>query len=75
MSAALQTYNQNQDTLFVPDGGIAAFLYATEGDWATEDDIPETGIAQVKSVADKLAEYGRRRRVHGHAAGAKQLFL
>ena len=59
MSAALQTYNENQDTLFVPDGGIAAFLYATEGDWATEDDIPETGIAQVKSVADKLAEYGR----------------
>ena len=59
MSAALQTYNESQDTLFVPDGGIAAFLYATEGDWATEDDIPETGIAQVKSVADKLAEYGR----------------
>ena len=59
MSAALQTYNEAQDTLFVPDGGIAAFLYATEGDWATEDDIPETGIAQVKSVADKLAEYGR----------------
>lgn len=59
MSAALQTYNENQDTLFVPDGGIAAFLYATEGDWATEDNIPETGIAQVKSVADKLAEYGR----------------
>jgi hypothetical protein len=48
-----------QETLLVPDGGIAAFLYASEGDWATEDDIPETGIAQVKHIADRLAEYGR----------------
>ena len=55
--AATQDY-QPHESLMVPDGGIAAFLNATEGDWAT-DDIPRTGIAQVKHVADRLAEYGR----------------
>ena len=55
--AATQDY-QPHESLMVPDGGIAAFLNATEGDWAT-DDIPHTGIAQVKHVADRLAEYGR----------------
>jgi hypothetical protein len=45
----------------VPAGGIASFLTATEGSWATddEDDLPQTGIAQVKRVADQLATYGR----------------
>lgn len=45
----------------VPAGGIASFLTATEGSWATddEDDLPQTGIAQVKRVADQLAKYGR----------------
>ena len=55
--AATQDY-QPQESLMVPDGGIASFLNATEGAWAT-DDIPRTGIAQVKHVADRLAEYGR----------------
>jgi hypothetical protein len=59
MSLAAATYDsQPQETLMVPDGGIAAFLNATEGDWAT-DDIPHTGIAQVRHIADRLAEYGR----------------
>jgi hypothetical protein len=45
----------------VPAGGIASFLTATEGSWATDDeyDLPQTGIAQVKRVADQLATYGR----------------
>ena len=46
----------------VPDGGLASFLNATVGEWADtddDDDIPRTGIGGVKSVADKLAEYGR----------------
>ena len=55
--AATQDY-QPQETLMVPEGGIASFLNATEGDWAT-DEIPRSGIAQVKHVADRLAEYGR----------------
>lgn len=43
----------------LPAGGIANFLNATEGDWATEDDIPHAGIAKVQSVANELAKYGR----------------
>ena len=43
----------------LPAGGIANFLNATEGDWATEDDIPHAGIAKVRSVANELAKYGR----------------
>ena len=45
----------------VPAGGIATFLTATEGSWATEDDddIPQAGIASVKRVADQLATFGR----------------
>ena len=34
--AATQDY-QPHESLMVPDGGIAAFLNATEGDWATDD--------------------------------------
>lgn len=46
----------------VPEGGLASFLTATTGEWAeatNDDHIPETGIAGVKQVADKLAQYGR----------------
>ena len=60
--AALQ-YDEFEDIepIEVPAGGIASFLTATEGSWATddEDDLPQTGIAQVKRVADQLATYGR----------------
>lgn len=42
----------------VPEGGLASFLTSTTGDWA-DDVVPETGIASVKSAADKLAQYGR----------------
>ena len=60
MSAAALNY-EPQETLLVSDGGIASFLTATVGDWADADDenIPHSGIAQVKHVADRLAEYGR----------------
>ena len=59
MAAAEQTY-QTPEPFEVPEGGLASFLTATVGDWAdTEDDIPQSGIAQVKNIADKLAEYGR----------------
>ena len=46
----------------VPEGGLASFLTATVGDWADDDDytpIPNSGIAQVQQVADKLSEFGR----------------
>ena len=60
--AALQ-YDEFDDIepIEVPAGGIATFLTATEGSWATddEDDLPQTGIAQVKRVADQLATFGR----------------
>jgi hypothetical protein len=60
--AALQ-YDEFEDIepIEVPAGGIASFLTATEGSWATDDanDLPDTGIAQVKRVADQLATYGR----------------
>ena len=60
--AALQ-YDEFEDIepIEVPAGGIATFLTATEGSWATddEDDLPQSGIAQVKKVADQLAQFGR----------------
>jgi hypothetical protein len=44
----------------VPEGGIATFLTATVGEWAEADeDMPVSGVAGLKSVADQLAEYGR----------------
>ena len=60
MSAAALNY-EPQESLLISDGGIASFLTATVGDWAEADDesIPHSGIAQVKHVADRLAEYGR----------------
>ena len=61
MAALAQDYS-NPEPFEVPEGGLASFLTATTGEWAeaTNDDyIPETGIAGVKQVADKLAEYGR----------------
>ena len=61
MAALAQDYRQ-PEPFEVPEGGLASFLTATTGEWAeaTNDDyIPETGIAGVKAVADKLAEYGR----------------
>ena len=60
--AALQ-YDEFDDIepIEVPAGGIATFLTATEGSWATDDDddIPQAGIASVKRVADQLATFGR----------------
>jgi len=61
MAAAEQTHNV-PEPFEVPEGGLASFLTATVGDWAEADNddyIPPQGIAQVKSIADKLAEYGR----------------
>ena len=61
MAAIAQDYKK-PEPFEVPEGGLASFLTATTGEWAeaTNDDyIPETGIAGVKQVADKLAEYGR----------------
>ncbi len=44
----------------LPAGGIANFLNATQGDWATaNENIPKHGIAKVQSVANELAKYGR----------------
>lgn len=61
MAAAEQAHNA-PEPFEVPEGGLASFLTATVGDWAEADNddyIPAQGIAQVKSIADKLAEYGR----------------
>lgn len=61
MAAAVKEY-QTPEPFEVPEGGLASFLTATVGDWAEADNdeyIPQTGIAQVKDIADKLAEYGR----------------
>ena len=61
MAALAQDYRQ-PEPFEVPEGGLASFLTATTGEWAeatNDDHIPETGIAGVKAVADKLAEYGR----------------
>ena len=58
---ALQ-YDEFQDIepIEIPAGGIATFLTAREGIAADSDDeIPQSGIAQVKAVADQLAEFGR----------------
>ena len=57
---ALQ-YDEFEDIepIEIPAGGIATFLTAKEGMFADDDDIPQGGIAQVKAVADQLAEFGR----------------
>ena len=49
------------ESMEVPEGGLASFLTATVGEWADDDEtfVPQSGIGNVKSVADKLAEYGR----------------
>ena len=59
--AALAENYAKPEPFEVPEGGIATFLTATTGEWADadKDDVPVTGIAGVKQVADKLAEYGR----------------
>ena len=61
MAEAALDYDQllDQPPLEIPAGGIANFITATTGSWADEEDIPRSGIAEVKKVADKLAEYGR----------------
>jgi hypothetical protein len=51
-------YFEPDETLEIPDGGIADFLTAKTGSWA-DDEVPSSGIAKVKGVADQLAEYGR----------------
>ena len=57
---ALQ-YDEFEDIepIEIPAGGIATFLTAKEGMFADDDNIPHGGIAQVKAVADQLAEFGR----------------
>ena len=57
---ALQ-YDEFEDIepIEIPAGGIATFLTAKEGMFADDDSIPQGGIAQVKAVADQLAEFGR----------------
>ena len=57
---ALQ-YDEFEDIepIEIPAGGIATFLTAKEGMFADDDNIPQGGIAQVKAVADQLAEFGR----------------
>ena len=58
---ALQ-YDEFEDIepIEIPAGGIATFLTAREGIAADSDnEIPQSGIAQVKAVADQLAEFGR----------------
>ena len=57
---ALQ-YDEFEDIepIEIPAGGIATFLTAKESMFADDDDIPQGGIAQVKAVADQLAEFGR----------------
>ena len=61
MAEAALDYDQllDQPPLEIPAGGIANFITATTGSWADEEDIPRSGIAEVKKVANKLAEYGR----------------
>ncbi len=58
---ALQ-YDEFEDIepIEIPAGGIATFLTAKEGMFADDDNIPQGGIAQVKAVADQLAEFGRK---------------
>ncbi len=52
-------YAQNQWKF--PKAVWPLFLTATVGEWADDDEtfVPQSGIGNVKSVADKLAEYGR----------------
>ena len=57
MAEAALDYDYDE-TLEISEGGIADFLTAKTGSWA-DDDIPSSGIAQVKHVVDQLAEYGR----------------
>ena len=56
MAALAENYTQ-PEPFEVPEGGIATFLTATTGEWANadKDDMPVTGIAGVKQVANKLA--------------------
>jgi hypothetical protein len=47
-----------QEPYEVPEGGLASFLTATEGDWSDKAlEGPETGY--VIQMAEKLTEYGR----------------
>jgi len=65
MAEAALKYDEFEDfddiePVEIPAGGIATFLTAREGMFADDDDeLPSGGIASVKQVADKLAEYGR----------------
>ena len=65
MAEAALKYDEFEDfddiePVQIPAGGIATFLTAREGMFADDDDeLPAGGIASVKQVADKLAEYGR----------------
>ena len=54
-------FADNDDESFeIPDGGIANFLIARTGSWATPDfETPTSGIGSVKNIGDHLAEFGR----------------
>ena len=54
-------FADNDDESFeIPDGGIADFLIARTGSWATPDfETPTSGIGSVKNIGDHLAEFGR----------------
>ena len=49
-----------EERIEIPDGGIADFLTAKTGSWATPSfDAPPSGIGSVKKIGDHLAEFGR----------------
>ena len=49
-----------EETIEIPDGGIADFLTAKTGSWADDSpNAPTSGIAHISRAADQLAEFGR----------------
>ena len=49
-----------EETIEIPDGGIADFLTAKTGSWSDKAwDAPALGIGNISRTADQLAEFGR----------------
>jgi len=49
-----------EETIEIPDGGIADFLTAETGSWSDKAwDAPALGIGNISRTADQLAEFGR----------------
>ena len=49
-----------EETIEIPDGGIADFLTAKTGSWSDKAwDAPAVGIGNISRTADQLAEFGR----------------